>query len=306
MVWFVLAVPAGAASAKGGLAFEEGFAPSQDLTVWPLQVAHGYPLVRGEVGGVKGVFMLDTGTPFGLLLNRARVKLPDATFVSSGAAGSGQKIDVFRSAAMPAIHLHGQSWPQVRQVFSADLDFIEQGTGMGPYLGFIGANFFKDTALTLDYARRVAVVQRLHPETGVPRVALPADRTGSTVVATVRYRAERANFPVFDASLGGVPVRVMLDSGNPGATIDHQWLAELQRVGAAETFSVSEESLTYRTAPLLLGAVTVPVEDATTYEAASVIDSQADRQVVKIGYSLLKRLGVTWNYRLQTMTFFVP
>jgi len=235
-----------------------------------------------------------------------RWRVPDATFLSSGAAGSGQKIDVFRSAVRPAIHLHGQSWPQVRQVFSADLDFIEQGTGTGPNLGFIGANFFKDTALTLDYARRFAVVQRLHPETGVPRVALPADRTGGTVVATVHYRAEQANFPVFDASLGGVPVRVMLDSGNPGASIDHQWFSELQRAGAVESFSLYDESPTYRLAPLLLGAVTVPVEDATTDEAASVIDSQADRQVVKIGYSLLKRLGVTWNYRLQTMTFFVP
>jgi len=121
---------------------------------------------------------------------------------------------------------------QVRDVHSADLSFIEQGTGMGPYLGFIGANFLKDSALTLDYARRVAVLQRLRHDTGVPMMARPTHRTGGTVVASVRYRGTSPNFPVFDATLGGTPVRVMLDSGNPGASIDRAWLATLQASGA--------------------------------------------------------------------------
>lgn len=303
---WLLAAPVWSAPAKGGLAFEQGFAPGLDVSVWPLQIAHGYPLVRGEVGGVKGVFMIDTGTPWGLLLNSARIKLPDAAYVLTATAGSGQKFDVSRASTMPAIRIHGQTWAQVREVNSADLSFIEEGTGMGTYLGFIGANFFKDCAFTLDYARRVAVVQRLHPDTGAPRVTLPADRTGGTVVASLHYRGEHPSFPVFDASMGGVPVRVMLDSGNPGASIDHQWFAELQNAGAAQAFSVIDETRSYRMAPLLLGGVTVPVEDASVYDAPSVIGGQTDRQLVKIGFSLLKHLGVTWNYRLQTMTFFTP
>ncbi len=167
-----LAQPVWAASVKAGLMLETGFAPTQDLTVWPLQIAHGYPLVRAQVGDLHGVFMLDTGTPWGLLINSARVKLPDATYVLTGAAGSGQKLVVSRSNQMPALQIHGQRWAQVQGVHSADLAFIEQGTGMGPYLGFIGANFFKDSALTLDYARRVAFVQRLHPDTGAPLAVL--------------------------------------------------------------------------------------------------------------------------------------
>jgi len=43
---------------------EEGFVPKQDLTLWPLQIAQGYPLVCAQVGDVHGVFMIDTGTPW--------------------------------------------------------------------------------------------------------------------------------------------------------------------------------------------------------------------------------------------------
>jgi hypothetical protein len=98
--------------------------------------------------------MLDTGTPWGLLLNGARVPLPDATFVPNAKAGSGQAFDVVRATGMPPLVLHHQTWPQVHSVHACDLSFLEQGTGIGPFLGFIGANFFADTALTLDQARR--------------------------------------------------------------------------------------------------------------------------------------------------------
>ena len=105
-----LAQPVWSAHGNTGLAFEEGFSPNQDLTVWPLQIAHGYPLVRAQVGEVQGVFLLDTGTPWGLLLNSARVSLPDATPVLTGSAGSGQTLKISRSTHMPAIKIQGQSW----------------------------------------------------------------------------------------------------------------------------------------------------------------------------------------------------
>ena len=295
-----------AAQAKAGLALEAGFTPTQDLPVWPLQSAHGYPLVRAQVGEVQGVFMLDTGTPWGLLLNSARVKLPDATPVVSGSAGSGQKLEISRSSHMPPIQIHGQNWAQVRDVHSADLAFIEQGTGMGPYLGFIGANFFKDSALTLDYARRVAFVQRLHPDNGTPLAALPAAQSGGTTVASLHYRGAQPNTPVLDAMLSNTAVRVMLDSGNPGANIDRAWLATLQAAGSATPFSQMDGNTTYRISPLLLGGAALALEDIARYEVPVMINGQPDPQLVKIGYSLLKHLGVTWNYRLQTMTFFMP
>jgi len=38
----------------------------------------------------------------------------------------------------------------------------------------------------------------------------------------------------------------------------------------------------------------------------SFMDNDATYRLVRIGFSLLKHLGVTWNYHLQTMTFFTP
>ena len=290
----------------GGLPLETGFAPTQDLTVWPLQISQGYPMVRGQVGDVAGYFMLDTGTPWGLLLNRGRVTLPDTRFVLTATSGSGQSFEVVQAAQMPPVVLHGQTWAQVRSVQAADLGFFERGTGIGPFLGFIGANFLADTVLPLDYARRVAVIRRVRPDTGAPLAELPPGMSGGPVLATVAYRGDAPSFPVFDALVGATPVRVMLDSGNPGATFDAGWLAELRSAGAAQAFSQIDAETTYRTVPLQIGALTVPMQDAVASDEPLKVAGQAEPRLVKLGYTLLNRYGVTWNYRLQTMSFFAP
>ncbi len=295
-----LTTASASAQAKNGLSFETGFAPAQDLTVWPLDISQGYPLVRGQVGSVKGVFMLDTGTPWGLLLNRARVDLPDTRFALNAKTGSGQTFEVVRATAMPPVVLHGQAWTQVASVHAADLSFLEQGAGIGPFLGFIGANFFADTVLTLDYARRVQA------DTGAPLAALPPELSGGTVLAQVRYRSDSPAFPVFDALLGATPVRVMLDTGNRGATVDAGRLSDLRNAGAAQAFGRLDAATTYRTMPLQIGMLVLPMLDLVASDEPLKLDGQPDPGLLKVGYTLPKRFGVTWNYRLQTLSFFEP
>jgi len=302
--WLALGTATALAQTKTGPSLESGFAPGQDVTVWPLDISQGYPLVRGQVGDVKGVFMLDTGTPWGLLLNRARVQLPDANFVLSGNTGSGEKLDVFKSARMPVLQLHGHAWRQVHDVHAADLAFFEQGTGIGPFLGFIGANFFANTALTLDYARRVAVIRKVQAKSGAPLVSLPPEFASDRQVASVHYRGDNPAFPVFDALFGVTPVRVMLDSGNQGISLNVAWLSELRTAGAAQPFSHVEAVTTYRAMPLHIAALTVPTVDIVASVEPSKVAGKPDPQLVRIGFPLLNRFGVTWNYQLQTLSFF--
>ncbi len=304
--WLALSAAPALAQTKTGLSFESGFAPAQDLTVWPLDISQGYPLVRGQVGDVKGVFMLDTGTPWGLLLNRARVPLPDAHYELSGSAGSGEKLQVFKSARMPTVVVQGNAWRNVHDVHAADLAFFEKGTGIGPFLGFIGANFFADTALTLDYARRVAVIRKVQPQSGTPLAPLPPEFASDTQVATVQYRGDNPAFPVLDAMLGSTPVRVMLDSGNQGVTFDAAWLAQLRSSGAAQPFRQVDAATTYRAMPLTIAGMTVPMVDIVASVEPLKVAGQADPQLVKVGFGLLRQFGVTWNYRLQTMSFYTP
>jgi len=292
------------AETKGGLSFETGFAPAQDLTVWPLDINQGYPWVRGQVGSMKGVFMLDTGTPWGLLLNTARIDLPDTTFVLKAKAGSGQSFDVVRANRIPPVVLNGQSWNGVRGVHAADLGFLEKGTGIGPFLGFIGAHFFAQSVLTLDYARRVAAIQRVHPDTGTPLAGLPPEWAVGTVLATVPYSGDNPAFPLLDGLLGQQPVRVMLDTGNPRATVDAHALAALSSAGLAAPFSHTGADATYSTQPLQIGTVSVPMLDVEASPEPAAAAGQAAPALVKIGFALLNRLGVIWNYPRQTLSFF--
>lgn len=303
---WLLATPLWAwAAPNGPLPMETGFEPQTAVTVWPLKISEGYPLVHASVGGVTGVLLFDTGTPWGLLLNRARVKLPDSSFVLRAQAGSGQAFDVFRSSAMPPLHIHGQTWADVAQVHSADMGFIEDGTDLGPLLGFVGAHFVKDSELTLDYARQLLVVRQTDSATGKPLGELPSALQPGQTLATHTYQGSHS-FPLFDTTLNGQAVRVMLDSGNPSASITAPWLTHEMQAKRVTLFGQSQGQPTHRLGQLRIGPRDFPLNNATSYTPSPQVNGQPDDKVVKVGFALLNQLGVRWNHRLRSMDFFVP
>ena len=58
--------------------------------------------------------------------------------------------------------------------------------------------------------------------------------------------------------------------------------------------------------PLTIAGMTVPMVDIVASVEPIKVAGQADPQLVKVGFGLLRQFGVTWNYRLQTMSFYTP
>jgi hypothetical protein len=289
------------------LVMEAGFAPKSDLTLWRLDLMQGYPMVRGRIGEVNGFFLVDTGTPWGLLLNSAHIELQDAEFVLAATAGSGQRFDVFRVARLPTLTVQEEHWPDITRVNAGDLSFFERGTGITPLLGFVGAHFFEGSEITIDYPRRRVAIRTIDPESGLPRAAHPADDAPGELWAETRFRGEAANAPLFDAELAGSPVQVMLDTGNPGASLPAARLQSHIDAGDAQAFSKLDETASYRIEFLKLGDHRFVVDDVIGHGPAhSPADAPEPAPLLKIGHSLFKQTVVRWNYATRRLQFHAP
>jgi hypothetical protein len=64
--------------------------PIDQISALPFHLKNGFILIDGQVNGTRGVFILDTGMPFRVLLNRHFVPLRNGVDVKHGTVASGQ------------------------------------------------------------------------------------------------------------------------------------------------------------------------------------------------------------------------
>jgi len=66
-------------------------APSEEQTMTlPFHLKDGFILIDGQVDSTRGVFILDTGMPFRVILNRHFIPLENGVDVKRGTVASGQ------------------------------------------------------------------------------------------------------------------------------------------------------------------------------------------------------------------------
>jgi len=71
----------------------------------PFTANQGFILIQGSVDASRGVFMLDTGTPFDFFINRDLVPLPSGEAGASGSASSGQQIVMLKHGGNHLVRL---------------------------------------------------------------------------------------------------------------------------------------------------------------------------------------------------------
>lgn len=54
----------------------KNFVPTEDIVVFPITLINAFPFISGEVNGIKGKFMFDTGNQNALDINDNMVELP--------------------------------------------------------------------------------------------------------------------------------------------------------------------------------------------------------------------------------------
>lgn len=248
------------------------------------RVVSGYMLAEGNVNGIAGYFLIDTGTPFLFFINNHYVPLPGKRVLQQGQAASGEAFTMCLADSLDVEVKGLGSFAGQKNVVNAGFQFLEDAV-CGQFLGFLGYKAFEDNVFSIDYdACRITVYDKGE----CPQ----SDLQHYTQVATIRFTVDDAapQLPLTDCKIGEHPLQAFFDTGTMGqlkltAALKEQLIAEglLALEGRTGTVSGLE----------LAGAKPKPLgeQDCT--------DDSSD--LVGLGYAFLSQYITIWNYREKTI-----
>lgn len=239
----------------------------------PFELRNNLPFVEAEVDGQRGLFIFDTGASRITLNDKyfSALQKPGEIAVARGARGE----DAARRARVGKFSLGGYEVGDFECAL-ADLSTLERNGQIA--LGLIGYEALKNFEVAFDYERRVVVLYALDAagatlaphDFGPAGFALPFTQEG--------------HLPVIEATIAGQPVRLALDSGAGGGTLD---LSARARLGAA---------LASRGMAMLGGMGGMPVQREMVFGDLQVGElAFPGARFVCNDYSHFRAGGATWD-----------
>lgn len=224
-LWVAASLAPGMAQAESPLSLlPEGV---ESITL-PFEVQDGFILLSGQVAGVTGVFMFDTGTPFPFLLNNTVVPIDLSGTPTEGRAASGQTFRIHRHTDAGPVTVAGQDFAQTGPVLSGDLQWLTDEF-RSDFLGFAGQPLIREARMTIDYGTQEMTLDRIGPAKAAPSDLGP----GAVTLTFDGFDGDRPNLPYVTAHLGDLPLEVMLDTGTAGVLeLTPEARAALQDAGA--------------------------------------------------------------------------
>jgi hypothetical protein len=243
----------------------------------------GYILLPGTVRGVSGVVMLDTGTPFTLLLNNTLIPLELTGTPSPGRAGSGQTFEITRHDEIGPLTIAGQHLSQTGPVISGTLRWMSEEF-RPDFLGFAGYALIREHEMVVDYQAQRIELHRLGAD-GSRKVAPPALPANAITLRFDGFDDNRPNLPYVMTTVAGLEIEVMFDTGtNAYLDLTPQGRKTLEAAQAVQML----EGGGVRLPGLTLGGVPAPNAVKT------IQDAKKNRLVM--GYESLVLYRSIWNY----------
>lgn len=187
-----------------------------DSISFPLTIVDFYPLISGEVNGIKGKFMFDTGHEGALTINSTIFPLTSQKEIGEGSAGSGQKFKQYTNDGIDEVKLiNGLHFQNLKKIPSANFDFLQNGI-TSDYIGFIGYNFFKGYLFKLDYTKRKLTFYKNTSS----REASKDFLNGEKVLAILDFEIRNLpNIPMLKVKVNDVEMLGLFDTGGSSETL---------------------------------------------------------------------------------------
>ncbi|MGS2762970.1 hypothetical protein [Sinomicrobium sp. M5D2P9] len=181
-----------------------------DSISFPLTIVNAFPFISGEVNGVKGKFMFDTGKQEALEINNNMVPLSSQKESGDGFVASGQKFKKYTNDTIEEVGLvNGLHFQNLKQIESANLDFL-QNSITPDCIGYIGFDFFKRYLFKLDYTKRKLT---FYKNTAV-RASSKDFLNGEKLLATLDFEIRNLpNIPMLKVKVNNVEILGIFDTG---------------------------------------------------------------------------------------------
>lgn len=262
--------------------------PTETITL-PIVMVREYPFIEGEIAGVKGKLMLDTGMQRSFSINDHRVPLAGGKKMGTGHFGSGETFDVREHTAVEGVRIGHLRFPKVTKVESQDARMLERITP--DFLGWVGHGAFADHAMKLDYLRLKVTFYA-----GTSREYLK----GEKVIAILPFKTRKIpNIPLLPARIGDVDIVVSLDTGMYGALYISE--AKQQRLVAHGLLKSTADPDAHdlsgvRIANRVDGSFqNIEVDKGPSPSARPV--GVAEDVELELGYVFLRQYKTVWDYR---------
>ncbi|GAA4329317.1 hypothetical protein GCM10023149_33950 [Mucilaginibacter gynuensis] len=137
-----------------GAKIQDQFGLTGDSISLPISIINTYPFISGEINGVKGKLMFDTGNQNALDINNNIIPLSFQKEVGNGQVASGQKFKKYINDTIEEVKLvNGLRFQNLKRIPSANYDFLQNNI-TPDCIGYIGHDFFKGYLFKLDYTKR--------------------------------------------------------------------------------------------------------------------------------------------------------
>jgi hypothetical protein len=252
--------------------------------VLPFMNIGGYIMINGSVDGIRGKFMFDSGTPFEFFFNNNKVNLVSDEFVSSGQAGSGQPITVFKQQKSVLVDLFYNAIRQeCNEVMHTDFYFIQKGIS-SDFIGMIGGGSRK--IFSIDYKLNEVVIYDSLPIIGDEYIKL-------TVI--------NSHLPEVSLEVNGVGISGYFDTGNLGSLMLTKETELILR--NAGYLNVTKSSW-FNGEPVNLNIASIyniKYHETDLGEVEQLIFKSGDTNRLGLGYSFLKAKKSIWDLENSTI-----
>ncbi|PBJ08004.1 hypothetical protein [Flavobacterium sp. ACN6] len=204
-----------------------------DIVKIPLAILIDWPFINGEINGVKGRWMFDTGNSGTLALHSKKVSGVESKVTGSGFVGSGQKFEVLEYPLINQIKVGGNTYSSLKKVRGNNYDFLEQITT--EVIGQVGFNFFRAYDMKVDYLRCELTFykQKVHVDNWKDI------RKHKNYITSLPYFTRSLDsHPMIKIKYHGIDFLVVFDSGGGKGTftIEDQQFEKLKNERAVEDF----------------------------------------------------------------------
>ncbi|WP_439490176.1 hypothetical protein [Algoriphagus sp.] len=191
-------------------AIENEFRLTGDSISFPLTIVNAFPFISGEVNGVKGKFMFDTGHQGALAINNNIVPLSSQKAHGNGFVASGQQFKKYTNDTIDDVRLvNGLHFQNLKQIPSANYDFLQDNI-TPDCIGYIGYDFFKGYTFKLDYAKRKLTFYKHTQERESSKDFL----AGEKVLAILDFEIRNLpNIPMIKVKVDDVEMLGLFDTG---------------------------------------------------------------------------------------------
>ncbi|MBE9583238.1 hypothetical protein IM792_02140 [Mucilaginibacter sp. JRF] len=303
-IWLVSLLILNSVSVLQAQVFEKTPELHGDTVVFPISLINVYPFISGNVNGVEGKFMFDTGYRTSMALNDNYIKLPNKRSKSSGSTGSGQTFVTNTNDTIREVRLaNGITYRNLENISSANYDFIQKNITTD-FLGFIGHDFFQGYLFKLDYQHRKVTFYRSTAERSQSKDFLKNEK----VLAVIDFEIRKlANHPFVKLNIDGVNVIGAFDTGQNGLLqLDAPSAELLKRRGSV----LASGKDSYGDTLLNIKNITIDGKLKTTLkgvELAHLKATQLEREksgitesnLMNIGYRFLAQYKTVWDYAHQ-------